>query len=72
MTTRRDGRILVLLMLNAAFNAMSTASFMTEVAPHWLSALAAMLAGMFSAATGVYVVATRETQQVPPVGIPAG
>lgn len=65
MTTRRDSRILMLLMVNAALNAANTASFMTQFAPPWVSALVAMGSAMFSAATGVYVVATQETQKVP-------
>lgn len=71
MTTRRDSRILLLLMLNAALNAANTASFITTFAPPWLSALVAMISAMFSAATGVYVVATRETEGIPPKGISA-
>lgn len=66
MTTRRDGRIVFLLMLNAALNAGNTAGFMTDIAPHWASALMSMFSAMFSAATGVYVVATQETQIFPP------
>lgn len=66
MTTRRDSRILLLLMANAALNAGNTAGFMTEIAPHWASALLAMVSAMFSAATGVYVVATQE----PPTSTP--
>lgn len=65
MITRRDSRVLMLLMGNAALNAANTASFMTQFAPPWVSALVAMMSAMFSAATGVYVVATQEGQNLP-------
>lgn len=62
MTTKRDGRILAFLMANAALQAANTSVYLGQFAPPWVSAVVGLLSGMFSAATGVYVVASRETE----------
>lgn len=69
MVTRRDSRIILLLMINAALNAANTSVFIGKFVPPWVAALVGMLGAMISAATGVYVVATRESESVPPRGI---
>lgn len=63
MTTLRDSRIILFLMINAALNAAATTAFLSEVAPKWFVAIVGLLSAMWSAATGIYVTVTQETQR---------
>lgn len=65
MTTRRDSKILLLLMLNAALNAANTSAYLGQFAPKWAVAVVGLASAMFSAATGVYVIATQDPPKPP-------
>lgn len=63
MTTRRDSRIILFLMINAALNAAATTVYLGSIAPHWVVATVGLLSAMWSAATGIYVTVTKETEK---------
>jgi hypothetical protein len=64
VVTRRDSRIILFLMINAALNAASTTAYLAQFAPKWIVAVVGLLSSMWSAATGIYVTVTQETQKV--------
>jgi hypothetical protein len=63
VTTRRDGRIILFLMINAALNAASTTAYLSSIAPKGVTAVVGLVSAMWSAATGIYVTVTQETQK---------
>lgn len=65
MTTQRDSRIILFLMINAALNAASTTAYLGAIAPKWVIAIVGLISAMWSAATGIYVTVTQETQRLP-------
>lgn len=60
MVTRRDATLLVLLMCNAALDAMTTSAHLSEVASKPVVATLGLVSSGLSAATGVYVVWSKE------------
>lgn len=69
MTTRRDNRIILFLMVNASISAANASAYLAQLLPPVGVAGVGLLSTMLSAATGIYVTLTRETEQVPPPGI---
>lgn len=65
MTTRRDNRIILFLMLQAMVSAANTSAYLTTLLPTRGVAAVGLLSVMLSAATGVYVTLTRETERIP-------
>lgn len=50
-------------MVNAALNAASTTAYLGAIAPKWVIAVVGLISAMWSAATGIYVTVTQETQR---------
>lgn len=69
MVTRRDRWLLLMLMSNAATNAVTSSAYLTEIANRPTVAVVGLVSAALSAATGVYVVATREPASIPGEGI---
>lgn len=65
MTTRRDNRILLLLMVQAAVSAANASAYLTTLLDAKGVAAVGLISVMLSAATGIYVTVTRETERVP-------
>lgn len=65
MTTKRDNRILLLLMVQAMISAANASAYLTTLLPTKGVAAVGLLSVMLSAATGVYVTLTRETEHIP-------
>lgn len=65
MTTRRDNKILLFLMVQAAVSAANASAYLAALLPPSGVALVGLLSVMLSAATGVYVTLTRETERIP-------
>jgi hypothetical protein len=72
MVTRRDRWLLIMLMLNAAVNAVTSSAYLVEIADRTTVAVIGLVSAALSAATGVYVVSSRETQGIPSPGIVPG
>ena len=60
MVTERDGVLLLMLMGNAVLDAVTTSAHLTEVVTKPAAAILGLVSAMVSAATGVYVVWSRE------------
>lgn len=60
MVTHRDKWLLIMLMVNASANAITSSAYLTELASRSVVAGIGLLSAALSAATGVYVVASRE------------
>lgn len=65
MTTRRDNKILLFLMIQAAVSAANASAYLTTLLPSKGVAAVGLLSVMLSAATGIYVTLTRETERIP-------
>lgn len=65
MTTRRDNRILLMLMAQAMVSAANASAYLTTLLPSKGVAFVGLLSVMLSAGTGVYVTLTRETERLP-------
>lgn len=72
MTTKRDNRILLMLMIQAAISAANASAYLSTLFPPKGVAAVGLLSVMISAVTGVYVTLTRETERLPPRGITPG
>lgn len=62
MVTKRDKTLVALLMLNATMDAITTSAHLTEVASRPVVAVFGLISAGLSAATGVYVVWSRDPQ----------
>lgn len=60
MVTRRDRILLVMLMGNAILDAMTTSAHLAEVASKPVVSIFGLVSAGMSAATGVYVVWSKE------------
>ena len=65
MTTRRDSRIILFLMIDAAMKAATVSTYAVDLLPSKAVAGIGLLSAMLSAAAGIYVTMTRETERVP-------
>ena len=65
MTTRRDSRIIAFLMVDAAMKAAAMSTYAADLLPSKAVAGIGLLSAMLSAAAGLYVTMTRETERVP-------
>lgn len=69
MVTRRDRALLIMLMVQAALDTAAMSAHLTQVLPPWGVAMVGLVSAMMSAATGVYVVASREPLPPYPTGV---
>lgn len=65
MTTRRDNRIILFLMTDAALKAATMSTYAADLLPSKMVAAIGLLSAMLSAACGIYVTMTRETERIP-------